>query len=105
MLGVLLQPPPLELSPPTLPAASAMHIDTHISRFEAWESSSRGGEVVALALGVLQETLGHLCTDRVTSMIPVVLPAVPISEPASERIKGARLQLASQYVLLVHGQV
>ena len=89
MLGVLLQPPPLERSPPTLPEVieKMSHESTHklshsretgsdmtwtnlpparctqtphISRFEAWESSSWGGEVVALALGVLQETLGHL---------------------------------------------
>ena len=92
-LGVLLQPPPLELSPPTLPEVREKMTSLekkksrhklshsretgsdmtwtnlpparctqtpHISRFEAWESSSWGGEVVALALGVLQETLGHL---------------------------------------------
>ena len=31
-------------------------------------------------------------------------PAVSISEPSSERVKGAGLQLSPQDVLLVHGQ-
>jgi len=44
-------------------------------------------------------------TKFTSSKDPDILPAIPISEPASERIKGARLQLASQDVLLVHGQV
>jgi len=48
--------------------------------------------------------MGHLRTHCVTPMVSVVLPAVSVSEPASERVKRARLQLSSQDVPLVHGQ-
>ena len=124
MLGVLLQPPPLELSPPTLPevrermtslkkevmtqiesqarnrvrhdvhqpAASALHTDTTYLQvwglgilLLGWRGRCPGPWCTPRNLGsperthtlrwCLLELRTHLCTDRVTSMVPVVLPA------------------------------
>ena len=135
MLGVLLQPPPLELSPPTLPevrkkmTSLKKSLNTSWITAETWRAPtcrqraahrhhiSPGLRPGNPPLGVerslpwplvyskkpwvtwkniyfrrcLLALRTHLCTDRVTSMVPVVLPATMFTsskDPRKRRIQG-----------------
>jgi len=59
------------------------------------------GEVVAHALGVLEELLGHLGTNGVTPAVPCICPALAIPVPAGHRGGRAHLERLTIHIELV----
>lgn len=85
-----LPPPPSTHAPP-------------VARIEAGEPKLRPGraEVIAQALGVLQEGHRHLGADGVTALVILVSTAEAVSVPPGQRGRGAKLKGGSEHIFLI----